>query len=526
MRSSRLGALALFFFSSAFFTLAGCGGGGGSGGGNAPPPPTSPVTFKVGVTVSGLLGELKILLNGGGRLTLSQDGAAQFTTELTNGASYNVTIDTQPQGQECAVANAAGSINNADQTVAITCVLSPKPSISFVWPSPLVVGQEARISGSNLDQATITLDGVALAAVSQSTHELRFVVPQKAVGSYLLQLINNDGVAQTTVGLKDVMRDVVAIDSGNAHSCAVINGGAVQCWGNNQYGQVDNSTFTFVENPHLVSNIAGAAQVATGTGHSCARLTSGEVWCWGNNRKGQLGNANLATKILPAAVADLGTASYVSAGDNHSCAVVDGGAVKCWGDNRYGQLGDGGTTDSSSPVTVIGITNAVSVSSGYRHSCARLSTGAVQCWGRNTEGQLGNGPATGNSTTPVTVSTITNAVALDVGESYSCVVLADGTVACWGTGATGELGNGTTAMSLVPVSVSGITNAVAVSVGNSFDKTSNTTVDSIYKHACALLSDGAVRCWGGNDSGQLGIGSLVQQSNTPVNVSVSGTRHC
>jgi len=171
MRSIRYGVFALFLL-----TLTACGGGGGSGGGgpdgvnpgggggNTSPPEGSVATFKVGVTVTGLLGVLKIQLNGDEQITIGQDGAAQFKATLTNGASYNIAVATQPEGQECIVSNASGSINNADQVVAIGCAYSPRPAISFVWPQPLVVGQEAKISGSNLDQADVTVEDGSRAA--------------------------------------------------------------------------------------------------------------------------------------------------------------------------------------------------------------------------------------------------------------------------------------------------------------------------------------------------------------------------
>jgi len=82
--------------------------------------------------------------------------------------------------------------------------------------------------------------------------------------------------------------------------------------------------------------------------------------------------------------------------------VLTGGTVQCWGFNGYGQLGDSTTASSSTPVTVSGISNASAVAAGFLHTCAVLTGGTVQCWGYNAQGELGNGSTT-DSSVPRTV---------------------------------------------------------------------------------------------------------------------------
>src|SRR5947209_8475172 len=205
-------------------------------------------------------------------------------------------------------------------------------------------------------------------------------------------------------------------------------------------------------------------------------------------------------------------AAAVDAGSFHICALLQDGTVRCWGANDFGQLGNGTsapvpgtpTTFNPTPVTVSGITTAVAISAGGWHTCALLRDGTIQCWGQNTYGQLGDGspitrPAPGRSSTPVTVTGITTAIAIEAGIFHTCALLADGTLQCWGRNDEGRLGNGTTADSSTPTIVSGITPA-AVAPGA--------------EHACAILRDGTVRCWGDNNWGQLGNNSAAGATST------------
>ena len=143
------------------------------------------------------------------------------------------------------------------------------------------------------------------------------------------------------------------------------------------------------------------------------------------------------------------------------------------------------------------------VSAGGQHTCTVLQDGTVHCWGSGDSGELGNG-STSNSSTPVQVSNITNAIQVSAGAADTCAVLQDGTVHCWGSGFAGQLGNGLETSSSTPVQVSNITNATQVSTG--------------LFHTCALLQDGTVRCWGGSgEDRRLGNGS-TSNSSTPVRV--------
>jgi alpha-tubulin suppressor-like RCC1 family protein len=313
------------------------------------------------------------------------------------------------------------------------------------------------------------------------------------------------------------------------HTCAVLKSGSVQCWGYNGSGELGNGTTTDSSVPISVTGISDAIAVAVGVKRTCAVLSSGTVQCWGKNSSGELGNGTMTDSSVPVSVTGISDAIAVATdgepGANnggegvpgyHTCAVLRSGTVQCWGDNGNGELGNGIATNSSVPVSVSGITNAVAVSGGGGHTCAVLSSGTVQCWGLNSDGELGNGGTT-NSSVPVSVSGITNAIAVATSGGHgghTCAVLSGGSIQCWGlNNFAGQLGNGTTTGSSVPVPVTGITNAVAVTTG-AF-------------HTCAVLSGGSVQCWGLNTDGELGItttnGSVtVMQMNSFVPVAVSG----
>jgi alpha-tubulin suppressor-like RCC1 family protein len=316
-------------------------------------------------------------------------------------------------------------------------------------------------------------------------------------------------LSSTPVAVLNIINGA-AVSSGQLHNCALLNSGSIQCWGLNQYGQLgDGSSTQIIPTPVTVLGISSAVTVSAGYDHSCAVLTGGSIHCWGDNVFGALGDDTTTSSSTPVLVSGITNALSVSAGYRYSCALLGGGLVKCWGSNSNGVLGDGTTTSSSTPVLVSGITNASAVTAGTDHACAVLTTGTVQCWGQNAAGELGNGSLT-NSLTPVTVLGITNALAVSAGAFHTCALLSGGTARCWGQNDVGQVGNGTTIAaspfgSPIPVEVSGITSASAISSGR--------------MHACALLDGGSIQCWGEGFFGELGNGSTT---NSAIPVTVAG----
>jgi len=255
--------------------------------------------------------------------------------------------------------------------------------------------------------------------------------------------------------------------------------------------------------------LRGASRVSAGGAHTCALMTSGGILCWGDNSAGQLGDGSRTTRANPVGVVGLAAGiGAVGAGGEHTCALTLGGGVKCWGLDYDGQLGDGSGAFGVVHVTavdVVGLSQGVaSIAAGASHSCAVTSTAGVKCWGRNDHGQLGDGTTT-KRLVPVDVSGLATGVsAVALGEYHTCALMSAGGVKCWGDNDDGQLGDGSMTERHTPVNVAGLAGATAIAAGDF--------------HACALANGGAA-CWGDNGNGQLGDGTTTSSA---VPVAVSG----
>ena len=316
-----------------------------------------------------------------------------------------------------------------------------------------------------------------------------------------------------------------SISASYSHSCAVSDEGKVFCWGSNDYGKLgigkSEVDLEYSAVPLEVVGISDAAAVATGENHTCALHQSGAVSCWGSDRDDQIGIPDSSASVVPVQIEGIEDAVWIAAGEGHTCAVHLDGTISCWGYNRVGALGNRQAYEDENystptPVRVEGITDATAVTASSAYTCALHRAGTISCWGNNSDGQLGSGQ-TGEeleeSAVPVQVADITDAIAIASSQWHSCALREDGTISCWGRNNWGgQLGSGQTSEELeesaVPVQVADITDAIAIATGK--------------RHSCALREDGTIACWGDDDGfGLFGETSEFPETAFPVPVQVT-----
>ncbi len=305
---------------------------------------------------------------------------------------------------------------------------------------------------------------------------------------------------------------VVQVATGDFHTCALLSNQSLWCWGGNTDFQLGAGILDAATRiPQPVSGLgSGVTEVATGSAYTCA-IANGQVHCWGSNGNGQLGNGTTTTAQLPQSVPLPGAApATLSTGASHTCVVNAAGNLFCWGASFYGQLGMDTTVDQLSPSQILAIDSVRHIFAGYIFTCAVKLDGTLWCWGNNFHGQLGNG-TTADSWAPVQVSSMGTAVPGGAVPRYNhnCFIKGDQTAWCWGINLYGQLGNGqggggAYSRSAVPVAVSGLSGVISIGAGEN--------------HSCAVLDDGTLWCWGSNESGQLGNATVLTDTNLPVQV--------
>lgn len=345
----------------------------------------------------------------------------------------------------------------------------------------------------------------------------------------------SQGPNDLTAEQRTLFQQMAEADLVSPHRCYVKDG-ASKCSGGNSFGQLGVGD----KNPHVDAYSAlnpvdlGArfriARVENATGTSCALSTMGELKCWGLNKDGQLGLGDVRPRgaeptdlgdRLP--MVDLGAKVVdVAVGRSHVCAVTEQGKLRCWGKGGAGQLGNEAPTSvggqaGDQPVTVDVGGTATRVRAGRSHTCVLLADKRIACFGDNSVGQLGIGSNVNVGDKPGSMGT--NLARIDLGahfvvaqvatgQDFSCALSELGLIKCWGSNDAGQLGTGSPVMTvgtkpeemgdaLRPVDLGEDQFATGLQCG--------------FTHCCATLLQNTMKCWGANDSGQLGLGDSLSR---------------
>jgi alpha-tubulin suppressor-like RCC1 family protein len=188
-------------------------------------------------------------------------------------------------------------------------------------------------------------------------------------------------------------------------------------------------------------------------------------------------------------------------------------SVECWGENLSGEIGVPDQLEVLFATPVAGLGEVLAVTTGGAHTCAILADRTVSCWGSNQLNQLGRTSAENSgrcpgtlyntvascSATPTPVAALTNVVSVAAGSWHTCALIDDGTVKCWGANNFGQLGDGSIGGSVATPVMVSGLHGVVALSVGSF-------------HSCALLDNGNVYCWGYNQFGQVGNGDTLDQA--------------
>jgi alpha-tubulin suppressor-like RCC1 family protein len=355
-------------------------------------------------------------------------------------------------------------------------------------------------------------------------------------------------------------RAVKQVSAGWHHVCARFDDGHARCWGHNDRGQLGlGSTDDYGDDPgEYVSSLGDLpldhiVDVSAGVSNTCAIVSPGDnapqsVHCWGSDTGGGVGDQGsgdfgddeplsvLRSVNLPIEA----SLSGVAAGDSLGCVILGERDVRCWGNNAFGTLGTGSLCNigdervcegAAEPRSVLSVQNlGAALISGLvvnqADACAIDNTGALRCWGRNDESRAGYpdakwGPVLSETPGPLNLGIGVRAVAVGLGTRHGCALDARGDVRCWGE-AGPQLGYGQRQMDGV-AGIGGtlepgeqyakMQNGGVVQLGDDAGLPGTSPVKSLFTggfHNCAIMTAGGVRCWGHNESGELGYGDYAR----------------
>jgi alpha-tubulin suppressor-like RCC1 family protein/uncharacterized protein YjdB len=434
-------------------------------------------------------------------------------------------------------------------TSTLRIVLPSTVALLFLTPgaASLPVGRTTLLLATALDGFGVELIPSITWRSSDSTKAtvINGTVTALATGTVTITASAGSRSAQSTITITPSTPLALSLVGASRDiACGLTDNGALFCWGQDFFGaRGDGGSSDTLAHPvpGRVSGNSTFTSLSAGDFHVCAVSSANVASCWGSNARGQLGVGPLSPTCLsggnsnpcsavPLQVAGGLSVRQIASGGSSTCALITSAAAFCWGDNTSGQLGNGTTTLTDVPIVVNGSTWFTSIAVGSSHSCALALGGKALCWGSNSAGQTGAptrttcpdgaGRIVGCSTTPQPVSQGLTVTAITAGGDHSCALTIDGSAYCWGSNASGELGNGSQTLSDAPVLVAGAMHFTALAAGAA--------------HTCGITRNGTY-CWGSNSAGQLGSGLSIPLSTSPVlvaggfafeSISAGGTHSC
>jgi hypothetical protein len=455
-------------------------------------------------------------------------------------------------------ASSLAQVSADSSTLAFSSVTaSPSPvasTLSIIWRNTGgLPASSVNVAYSGTGDFTLgsTTCSSSLTVASTCTSSVTFTPSTLGAHSGTVTLTYNNGLASSSSAVT-LSGTGAAPSAGSA--LLVLSSGPTLEFGTYTIGQVSSSAITLVNGgtgaATAIQQTAGALLASPfsfvggtypGAGGTCGSTLAAGASCTlrvaftpaGAGSFSQ--NLSLsystggATLTATRALAGVGyTVPQVSTGGDFGCAKLSTGAVKCWGYNGGRQLGLSDTTDRLTPTALPDFdgstpaTSAVKVSAGVANACVVLANGTVKCWGSNLVGAIGAGGICWASCGHVGPTTVVNidgsspenfAVDIVVARLATCAIMQNGAVKCWGMGDSGELGNGGTGTSGSPVTVIGFDGSSASSRATHLWG-GGTNTNSF----CARNETGAVKCWGRNNDGRFGLGADTTNKSTPVEI--------
>jgi len=416
-------------------------------------------------------------------------------------------------------AKSGGVTGSRSITVAI---LLDHIEIDPTWATIPMPGATQAFKASAYDSKNVLVPGVSFTWTSTNPLVASFADANQgtatAIGKGLavIQAATADRAAWATLQVgpsvisKAAPFALVQIASFTSHSCGIDGSGKAYCWGTNEAAELGDPNLLPPDqnrpSPGLVTTAPALASITVGGGFTCGVTPAKSAYCWGDQGSGKLGNGETKGAAVATPTPVLGNHLFTAlrGGDSHICGIDDGGHVLCWGGNNDGEIGDGTYDDRSSPTPVMLTGSFTQVVAGLWHSCALRSDGKAFCWGANDLGQLGSGDAVpGGSAMPLEVVGNHSFKSIASSSSHTCGITAQGAVWCWGR-------NDSQQISTDPNQT--ITTPVAIDAPNTYSQ-----VAAGAFHTCLRTATGAVRCFGNDDYGQLGNGTL-KSATSPVDV--------